>query len=512
MGIPATCNPHGAGKWADSYSELLKERDVIIWPDKDEAGKRHAQQVARSLFGKAKSIRVVEPPAELPEKGDIIDALKLPGWTKERVQELLAEAKPYAKTQTVTTPPPPRRPEFKLELPDTVWRGVVATYRDMLERTTEAAEAYHLFTFLTCAGSMLGRRAFIEYGLRLYGNLYVAIVGKTGESRKTTSLRHAERTLRLVDETWRILRGISSAEGLLSQIADPWEKLNGKGDVIASGGTEDKRILVWLGELSSLLRKAKQDRVANIIPILTEAFDNPPDLHLPTKADPITVTEPFVSILAASTPSWLEDLQDRDVLGGFGNRFAYILGGPKEPIPFPDPPSRLHQTRIVSHLAEVDAWLPNELEVTLTGEARELWAEFYTRWNKLTWPDELFSAIVQRIPDVALKIALLYAVLEKRTEVDAEILSAAIDAGGYAVASAQRIFTTFHQTRETKLESRILDILKDSAVKFGPLHRSVGGRYSTAELNRTLDALTRSGQIWKQEQGNTVAFGISDED
>ena len=166
----------------------------------------------------------------------------------------------------------------------------------------------------------------------------------------------------------------------------------------------------------------------------------------------------------------------------------------------------------MSHLAEVDAWLPTQLEVTLTGEARELWAEFYTRWHKLTWPDELFSAIVQRIPDVTLKIALLYAVLEKRRDVDAEILSAAIDAGGYAVASAQRIFTTFHQSWETKLENRILDILKDGAVQFGLLHRRVGGRYSTVQLNRTLDALTKSGQIWKQEQGNTVAFGISDEE
>jgi hypothetical protein len=365
---------------------------------------------------------------------------------------------------------------------------------------------------MAAAGSVLGRRAYVPYGLPLYANLYVAIVGPTGEGRKSTSLRHAERILKEVDETWRVLHGLSSAEGLLSQVADPWEKLSAKGEVVVQGGTTDKRLTVWLGELSSLLRKAKQDRVSNIVPMLTEAFDCPPDLALPTKADPIVVTAPYFSLLSASTPSWLEDLQDRDVLGGFGNRFLFILGSPKAPIPFPAPPDAMLRSKIIAHLKDLLVWMPEELEVNLTPDARELWDEFYTRWRMETWPDEMFAAIVQRIPDVVLKIALIYAVLEKRTEIDAEILTAAIDAGGYAVASAQRIFSDFHSTRESKLEKRILDVLQQGGMKFGDLHRAVGGRYSTLELNRTLDGLCKSGQIWEKKQGETKAFGLVSEE
>ena len=103
---------------------------------------------------------------------------------------------------------------------------------------------------------------------------------------------------------------------------------------------------------------------------------------------------------------------------------------------------------------------------------------------------------------------MIYTVLKKGLQIDVERLTAAIDVGGYAVASAQRIFSDFHTSRERKLEKRILDVLKAGAMKFGDLHRAVGGRYSTLELNRALDALCRSGQTWKREQGTTVVYGV----
>jgi len=414
----------------------------------------------------------------------------------------------------VVTISPPKSAQvelFKLELSSSVWRGVLAEYRDMLVETTEASDAYHLFTFLACTGSLIGRRAYLDYGLSLYGNQYVTLVGLTTQTRKTTSLRHSERTIREVDPSWRVLRGLSSAEGLLAQIADPWTKENAKGDIIAQGGTTDKRMMVWLGELSTLLKKAKQDRVANIVPLLTEAFDCPPELHLPTRAEPITVTQPYISLICASTPSWLEDLQDRDVLGGFANRFLYILGEPKAPIPFPKPPRADRKDRIITHLRDIQSWLPEQgIRMELTQPARELWTEFYTRWHALPWPDELLAAIVQRIPDIVLKIAVIYAALEKQSRIGPEILTAAIDAGGYAVASAQRIFSDFHTSRERKLEKRIVEVLKAGSMKFGDLHRAVGGRYSTKALNVALDALKHAGLVWKKEQGGTVIWGLSE--
>lgn len=61
-GFDATCNPGGAGKWLDSFSETLRGADVAIIADKDPAGRGHAQLVASNLHGIAKSVRVLELP------------------------------------------------------------------------------------------------------------------------------------------------------------------------------------------------------------------------------------------------------------------------------------------------------------------------------------------------------------------------------------------------------------------------------------------------------------------
>lgn len=59
LGFVATCNAGGAGKWRNEYTRWLQGRDIVVLPDADEPGRRHAEQVARSLFGIAASIKVV---------------------------------------------------------------------------------------------------------------------------------------------------------------------------------------------------------------------------------------------------------------------------------------------------------------------------------------------------------------------------------------------------------------------------------------------------------------------
>ncbi len=55
-----TCG--AAGKWRDEFSEFLRGKRVFIIADADDPGRKHAQQVARSLYGKAQTIKVFELP------------------------------------------------------------------------------------------------------------------------------------------------------------------------------------------------------------------------------------------------------------------------------------------------------------------------------------------------------------------------------------------------------------------------------------------------------------------
>jgi len=82
LGLVATCNAGGAGKWQQSFAAHLQDRVVIVLPDNDAAGRDHAQKVAKSLKGFAASIRILELP-NVPDKGDVSDWLDAGGTTEE---------------------------------------------------------------------------------------------------------------------------------------------------------------------------------------------------------------------------------------------------------------------------------------------------------------------------------------------------------------------------------------------------------------------------------------------
>jgi hypothetical protein len=73
-GLVATCNHGGAGKWRTEICRRFKDRAVVILPDNDPSGRRHAEDVARKLGDVARGVRVVELP-DLPPKGDVSDWL-----------------------------------------------------------------------------------------------------------------------------------------------------------------------------------------------------------------------------------------------------------------------------------------------------------------------------------------------------------------------------------------------------------------------------------------------------
>jgi len=63
LGLAATTNPGGAGKWGKLADDsALHGRRVAIIADKDEAGATHAQDVAGRLHGKAEVVKVIDLP------------------------------------------------------------------------------------------------------------------------------------------------------------------------------------------------------------------------------------------------------------------------------------------------------------------------------------------------------------------------------------------------------------------------------------------------------------------
>jgi putative DNA primase/helicase len=88
MGLTATCNPCGAGNWRPEFNQHFAGRDVIILPDNDGPGLAQAEDVARSLYPVAKSVRVVWL-SGVPQKGDVSDWLDA-GHTIADLEEISA--------------------------------------------------------------------------------------------------------------------------------------------------------------------------------------------------------------------------------------------------------------------------------------------------------------------------------------------------------------------------------------------------------------------------------------
>ncbi len=90
-GSIATTNSEGAEKWHREFNQFFRGRRVVILPDNDQKGERHALIVARNLRDTATDIRIVRLPG-LAEKQDVTDWLAA-GGTREQLLALI-EATP----------------------------------------------------------------------------------------------------------------------------------------------------------------------------------------------------------------------------------------------------------------------------------------------------------------------------------------------------------------------------------------------------------------------------------
>ncbi|MFQ5509614.1 MAG: phage/plasmid primase, P4 family [Leptospirillia bacterium] len=77
-GICATTTLHGAGgasKTTKTDWQPLAGKEVLVWPDQDEAGRKFAEAVAQAAAVVASSVSILIPPADKPEKWDAADAV-----------------------------------------------------------------------------------------------------------------------------------------------------------------------------------------------------------------------------------------------------------------------------------------------------------------------------------------------------------------------------------------------------------------------------------------------------
>jgi Protein of unknown function (DUF3631) len=89
LGLVATTSG-ASGTWREEFSDVLRGKVVTIIADSDAAGRKHAQQVARSVFRKATALKVLE----LPCAKDLSEWIEH-GGTREGLLTLIQNTTPW---------------------------------------------------------------------------------------------------------------------------------------------------------------------------------------------------------------------------------------------------------------------------------------------------------------------------------------------------------------------------------------------------------------------------------
>lgn len=95
LGIMATCNVGGAGKWLDGYTDSLAGKDIAICGDNDQPGKDHVELVFQSVSKKAKSVRLIRLPEAIKDASDFIATFETVDLAKKALEDLFHSATPF---------------------------------------------------------------------------------------------------------------------------------------------------------------------------------------------------------------------------------------------------------------------------------------------------------------------------------------------------------------------------------------------------------------------------------
>lgn len=328
-----------------------------------------------------------------------------------------------------------------------MFHGLAGDVVRAIEPHTEADPVALLVQFLTAFGSCIGRRAhFTAEADQHFGNLFVVLVGISAKGRKGTSWGHVLRLFAAAEPRWGlscVQSGLSSGEGLIWHVRDPIEKQvknkkTGQLETVTEdAGIDDKRLLVQEAEFASVLRVAGRDG-STLSAIVRDAWDRG-RLQTMTKNNAARATGAHVSIVGHVTADELRrELSTTEAGNGFANRFLWLCVRRSKELP---EGGRLDE----SDLSPLRVRLAGAIEGAQAKDclkrdeaARGLWREVYHDLSE--GGPGLSGAVTSRGEAQAMRLALLYALLDGDSCIRPAHLTAALALWEYVEASARYVF------------------------------------------------------------------------
>lgn len=328
-------------------------------------------------------------------------------------------------------------------------------YTDALTPRGEAPERFHFWTAVSTIAGCLRRRVYIDQGhFRHYPNFYICLVGPPGLIKKSTTINIGSNLLRDVPNiilgadctTWQsFVQEVAKAQDMLAEGGAAPDPLDTK-------FTTTCALTLAISEFGTFFDP--DDR--QMVNVLTELYDgkvNAAFVKATKTQGSDTIMNPFVNIIAGTTPDWIKD-NFKGRFGGWGlsSRIMFLHCDEKErSVADPGALWAGEYDRTMSRFLE-DLVEISQLQgaCVVTNAAKELYAEWYhdhgtrvTTLNRHANHDQWLSYYLARKDVHVYKLAIILSVARRNDLViDYEDIATAVARCDQIEEELAKVFAT----------------------------------------------------------------------
>jgi hypothetical protein len=323
------------------------------------------------------------------------------------------------------------------------YHGLVGEIVRTIAPHTEADPVAVLIQVLVYFGNVVGNSGYYRIEAdHHHANLFAVLVGQSAKGRKGTSAGRARSVMKAADQRWideRMKGGLSSGEGLINEVRDEVKKWDPKVERYETidPGVLDKRLMVTEPEFANALEV--MERPGNTLsPTIRNAWDGH-TLSTLTKNAPLKATGAHISIAAHITEDEIRARITRtDMANGFANRFLFMCVRRSKLLPHGGNLDEAEIDRLGERIKAAVTFAKMAGRVLMTDDARTAWEAIYPVLS--AEQPGLLGAITARAEAQTVRLALTYALLDSKDQIDVVHLRAAVAVWEYSETSAARIF------------------------------------------------------------------------
>lgn len=270
----------------------------------------------------------------------------------------------------------------------------VTSYIKYASGITDAPEIYHEILALVLISTVLEGKVTFR---KEKPNIYAVLVGKSTIMRKTKASRIA------MDIIYKLNKGLVIPSDFSPEAFGQRLSENPKG------------IIFW-SEFAQFLTISGRSYMAGIKEMITDLFDCPVENKRILKKGEITISNPYINIITATTKNWLK-VDKKDLLSGFLGRFVFINAEFSEKTKrylIPPDEDNSGEMEIINKLAEISKLC---FKMELTKNAEKMLEDFSENLEKeiaVNDDEKGQSSFLGRLAIYIYKFSMIYQISENQ--------------------------------------------------------------------------------------------------